>query len=381
MTNREEARSCQGFLLLLTPHSLVSPRVKKELDTALSRKNGLLRLVVLFEEAAFKEELTQRLADLPFSFQRILKEALSSEVGLEGNALEKGKTALWNRLRFAISGNPETYEGQWGREVKDAVIPFGVKSIGKRTFAYQSRLQSVAIASSVETIEEGAFFSCASLTSVHLPSSVLKVGKEAFASDDALQDVTFSEGFEVVSAEAFRDAPRLLNVHLPESLLSLGDKAFAGCISLTSLQIGKNVAKIGRFFVHLCYSLDHIVVAKDNPLYFSDRRGLYSQKDHALLAYAANSGDTYRVLEGTRKIPDDVFPDCPSLRKLSLPSRLKEIAAGAFLKCQGLEEVDLPSGVRAIGQWAFRGRQGLKSIVLPQGIHSIAQCTFETCSP
>ena len=59
-------------------------------------------------------------------------------------------------------------------------IPKFVTRIGKEAFQ-SSNIKSIVIPSSVETIEDGAFSYCLSLTSVVIPESITSIGDNIFA--------------------------------------------------------------------------------------------------------------------------------------------------------------------------------------------------------
>lgn len=66
-----------------------------------------------------------------------------------------------------------------------------------------------------------------------------------------------------------------------------------------------------------------------------------------------------------------------TLRKITLPSTVKEIGAYAFYECSALEEIDL-GRVETIGDYAFI-LSGLKEIVLPESLTSIGKQALQQC--
>lgn len=84
-------------------------------------------------------------------------------------------------------------------------IENGVKIIGHNAFCY-SRLKSITIPSSVESIEENGFYDCTNLRSVVIPNSVTSIGKNAFAY-----------------------CSNLISVVVPSSVTSISNDSFTGC--------------------------------------------------------------------------------------------------------------------------------------------------------
>ena len=66
---------------------------------------------------------------------------------------------------------------------RNTIIPKGVKTIGKRAFAYCEEMTEIEIPDGVIEIMDYAFYQCKSLNKVVLPNSIKKIGKNAFKSD------------------------------------------------------------------------------------------------------------------------------------------------------------------------------------------------------
>lgn len=85
-------------------------------------------------------------------------------------------------------------------------VYYNVSCIGFQAFKDAKNLESVSFASSVKTIENGAFEGCTSLSSVGF--------------DD------ISCGVETIDAYAFKDCPKLNHIALPDTVNSIGSQAF-----------------------------------------------------------------------------------------------------------------------------------------------------------
>ena len=66
---------------------------------------------------------------------------------------------------------------------RNTIIPKGVKTIGKRAFAYCEEMTEIEIPDGVIEIMDYAFYQCKSLNKVVLPNSIKKIGENAFKSD------------------------------------------------------------------------------------------------------------------------------------------------------------------------------------------------------
>lgn len=83
------------------------------------------------------------------------------------------------------------------------------------------------------------------LTSVTIPSSVKTIGNFAFNSCASLSEVTMSEVLSIGDF-AFKGTV-LTSLVLPDSLTTIGDFAFEGCTGLSTVVIPSSVKKIGNF--------------------------------------------------------------------------------------------------------------------------------------
>ena len=127
----------------------------------------------------------------------------------------------------------------------------------KRLIYYPSAAtaKSYVIPDGIQRIEEDAFDSCFSLTSVTIPDSVTTIGRSAFSSCRALTSVAIPDGVTSIDGWTFLDCSSLTSVIIPDSVTSIGDGAFADCDSLTSVTVPDSVTSIGRDAFARCESL------------------------------------------------------------------------------------------------------------------------------
>ena len=125
-----------------------------------------------------------------------------------------------------------------------------ITKIPVRTFSNCSSLSSVALPSTLTTIEGnpnqgyGAFQNCSALKSITIPASVTKIGGYTFASS-GLEIITFEKRTLVYDEEG-----NLTNG------LDMGEyAAFENCKSLTALVLPEGLTKIGNCFAKSCSAL------------------------------------------------------------------------------------------------------------------------------
>ena len=167
--------------------------------------------------------------------------------------------------------------------VEHLILPKTLTTIGKEMF-YRSKLKSVVIPASVETIEAAAFMGCSSLatvtfekgsqlktigggyssyypnyygafadctalTSIEIPASVETIEAAAFMRCSKLATVTFEKGSQLKTIGGdysssyyygvFSDCTALKSIEIPASVETIEAAAFKGCSSLATVTFEK----------------------------------------------------------------------------------------------------------------------------------------------
>lgn len=168
--------------------------------------------------------------------------------------------AAWCRIDFSnSSANPLTYAHHLylnGEEVKDLVIPDGVKDIGSCAF-YCCNLTSVTIPQSMENIGDWAFYACDGLTSVHTQN--LAAWCRISFSGNTSNPLYYAH-------HLYLNGEEVKDLVIPESITTIKDWAFYRCTGITSVDIPASVTSICYGAFWYCLNLNSIRVHWDNPL-------------------------------------------------------------------------------------------------------------------
>ena len=97
------------------------------------------------------------------------------------------------------------------KQLRELVIPDGIKEIKDYAFYRLPRLTSVTIPDSVETIGKSAFSLCDSLVNIIIPNSVKEINNSAFAHCTSLEEVTIGSGVSKIGSSAFSYCDSLQN--------------------------------------------------------------------------------------------------------------------------------------------------------------------------
>ena len=157
----------------------------------------------------------------------------------------------------------DSYAFRNNTQIKSAVIPEGVVSIGDNVFENCKNLERVVLPQSLRSIGRGAFIHCEKMKSIVFPSTITaiaaetfaccyslesvdlshirSIGKYAFAQCDFLRDITISDDVEEIDTTSFWDTGYYKHhKNWKDSLLYLG-KWIVGCNG----SIGEYVIKSG----------------------------------------------------------------------------------------------------------------------------------------
>ena len=227
--------------------------------------------------------------------------------------------------------------------VEHLILPKTLTTIGKEMF-YRSKLKSVVIPASVETIEAAAFMGCSSLATVTFEkgSQLKTIGGGyssyypnyygAFLDCTALTSIEIPASVETIEAAAFKGCSSLATVTFEKGsqLKTIGGGyysssysyyygAFLDCTALTSIEIPASVETIEATAFKGCSSLATVTFEKGSQL------------------KTIGGGYYYHYYYG-------VFSDCTALKSIEIPASVETIEATAFKGCSSLATVTFEKG-------------------------------------
>lgn len=319
------------------------------------------------------------------------EDIFSYEIIQEENAETGEKTNVGIKItNFNVNNNtdvliPETIEGlpvkeldsylfRAHSEIETITIPDSVTTIGWYCFSECKNLKKIELSNNLETISEGLFIECTSLSEITIPESVTYIADSAFSSCKALESIKLPNGIKSVNTQTFSNCTKLKTVELPASVSMIRAGAFNRCESLENIILPAKVLEIGEEAFWGCSSLKEInipysvkTIAKAT-FYNCDA---LSNVTFDVSAESYNLGQNYLT-----SIANNAFYGCRLLKRIKFPNQLENIGEGAFAMT-GLTEINLPKSIRTVGNNAFLNCYNCEKLILNEGLVTIGANAFD----
>ena len=160
------------------------------------------------------------------------------------------------------------------------ILSEGVQTIGNGVFSNCSSLKKITLTQNVKKIGSGVFAGCEKLETIEvdekntyfvfsdktlynkdktilycyvsgsksdkytMPSTVEKIDEYAFWGNSSLKQITLSSGLKEISSYAFSNCKALKEISIPYAVKSIDSKAFENCINLGKVEIPASVSYI-----------------------------------------------------------------------------------------------------------------------------------------
>lgn len=290
------------------------------------------------------------------------------------------------------------------------------------------------ICEGIEIIDDGAFYNCANLNTIILPSTLRSFTGNAFVDCKKITELVISESNPYYTVDASgivytKDMKTIVFVPkggamnsftVPDDVNAIEDYAFPYSNILLHIYIPSSVIFIGenafanrkvRFYCEPdSYAADY-ATQKGYEVYYNDyyNNQLYEYKiksdntaeitainltemtdlvipqtlgGHSVTSIAklpdVSKIKSLVIPEGVTTLAESCFRNAP-IKNLNLPSTIKTISKNAFCKTE-IETLVVPEGVVQLGSSAFEGCSKLKNVQLPDSLTTIGTRCFCDCS-
>jgi len=263
--------------------------------------------------------------------------------------------------------------------IKEIELPITLTGIGSAAFSKMTELEKITIKENVTYINSEAFRGDVKLKDVVFgeDSALDYLGSRAFYGCTELETITLPDRLDEISQGVFQGCSKLDNIVIPESVQDIGAYAFYGTKEYND-QVDYNDENDLLNFVYI----DRWLVD------YTDGKGLMT-KEKLPVINSVVLGNKLDEKGGIVGIAQACFQNCTRLTTVVLPNSVKYIGQSAFASCESLETFSTQSkydtspktesSLVKIGTSAF-SNCGLKKVYLPSGLKEIGATAFYGCS-
>lgn len=239
--------------------------------------------------------------------------------------------------------------------LQSAVIPESCKVLERQIWD-GCGLLSVVIPASLDSIGDGMFQYCDTLSSVTLKPGLKKLGTNMFAYCSNLSSIDIPVGIDTIPDWCFAWSG-LTQINLPNTLRHIGDIAFCNIIA-PSITIPEGVVSIGANSFSQNTALTSVTLPS-------------TLRHIGEYAFALSPFTTIVLPEGLETIGQCAFISCTKLTTLNIPGSVKKIPYELCHNDSKLVNLTINEGTTSLGTAAFHGLRNLKSFTIPSTVTEI----------
>ena len=322
---------------------------------------------------------------------------------VNGTCKECGEKDFSKGLLFTLDVDSDTYmvSGIGSCTDADIVIPSryngkDVTIIAEEAFYNCASIQSITIPSTITKSRSLAFYGCTSLKAVYIDdivawcsifftnmrySNPLEQAGNLYLNGELIKNLIIPEGTTEISTLAFINCQSLVCVEIPNSVTCISQKAFGNCANLKSIKLGTGITEVWDSFEG-CSSLESVYIC-DLTKYCNIKfvnGSLGKPLQYASKLYLNNELLTSIIIPSGVTDISVAFAGYKTLEKITLPSTINSISANAFAGCVSLAEVVINEGPTQIESCAFNNCIKLKKLIIPNSVIKIADLSFKNCT-
>ena len=267
----------------------------------------------------------------------------------------------------------KNYDGNGNKAViagtNTSRIPTDVKIVASYAF-YRLTVKTALVfndtyGTSVETIEDNAFYGCTAIQTLEITKNIEYIGQYAFANMVNLKTLTFAtDGTEdlTIDSYAFYNCYSLKSLTVPARLTELAPYAFASCYNITSIS-----ANDGGTYLTTTTLGDHKALLKKN-----------AEGDYYTLVLGCSETVWYNDVDIIGEGAFYLMTSSTSKIKLTFRNSLREIGDYAFYGCTFQSTSPNTNLVTTIGAYAF-AETNITSVLIQNNVTTIGENAFNSC--
>lgn len=279
--------------------------------------------------------------------------------------MKEASIVAYTNTHAPLIGNQQEFEAAtlpatcfMGKPLTRIVLPQDLKTIGFAAFAGCSKLQSIELPATLDSIGSYAFTATA-LTEVNLPPTITKMGEGAYSQCKSLTTAVIAQAH--VPTAAFKGDEKLSQVALSSNVTTIGDQAFSGCTALRGIDLG-NQSKL--------HSIGHEAFI-NTSLANANLSGLQHLKKVGDWAFANTPITQIKLPASVETLGDGSFYQDSMVKDLALSGLLSSVGNFMLAGLQHVNNMELSNNLVAIGDYAFYNMAGVQQLNLPSTLNYI----------
>ena len=229
-------------------------------------------------------------------------------------------------------------------------------------------ITSLTLGKAVKTLGYNCFKNCADLELITIDSVALNDTRSPLEGEGTSFRVTINDSVTNLAKLFYSNARLTGAVVIPDSVTTIAEEEFYGCSGITSLTTGNGVTSIGTRAFYGCSGITSLTIGTA-----VETIGSYSFVNMYALA-EINYNAVNAVFQGN----STVFPSLADNAVLTLGDGVTSLAYRMFDGVTALKTVVFDDSLVSIPAYAFNGTS-IQEAVLPDGLTSIASSAFGTC--
>jgi len=273
-------------------------------------------------------------ANLNHQFPNLKKVTFAKDVTKLANHIFYAKPSSLNNLETIVfNGSPKDIGlSAFCYNMSLTTISGKVKSVSMYSFGYCEKITSIEITDD-SNIDMYAFYDCAKLERVVLPSNLTEIGTYSFRGCTSLKNITIPSKVTTIASAAFRGCSGLTSITIPSKVSTIDIDAFYGCSNLKTATINSN----------LLTSATYTADANLADVFRYATNITFGSNVQKIGTHAFNGSPTLAAVnlpEGLTEIGERAFAACP-LTKLTLPQSVTTYYDNSFVDCGQLKKLTI----------------------------------------
>lgn len=335
--------------------------------------------------------------------------AFARSVAIESFVVEEGNTIYSSDRGILYRGQIEKLVQCPAGFVGDYEIPSSVDEIEQYAFYNCINLTGVIIPMNVEYLRDYAFCECSRITNLTMPGALGITSQNIFYNCTSIStvvltdspshetfaynmytyqytpwyqsskagssiDLTVEEGITAIKAYLFYGCAGLSKVTLPDSLREIEKSAFSNANSIIELTLPISVDYTGIFN---STNVTTVRLTKGLGVGVS-----YSKGDSTTLPWRRNVVTTIAITidDGVTEIGSYTFCGTTQLISITIPNSVISIKEHVFADCSALKHVTMPDNLEALGGYVFENCTELSELTIKGPITVVPDYAFSYCS-